>query len=75
MTKPHLDWDVPINYYEKFPVETIQLPVVFTNDLADLSATAQSNGNPADHDDIRNAADPNLAWRYAVRAYLHDHLR
>ena len=70
MTKPHLDWNVPINYYERFPVETIQLPVVLTNDLADLSATAQSNGNPGDHNDIRNAADPNLAWRYAVRAYL-----
>ena len=70
MTKPHLDWNVPINYFERFPVETIQLPAVVTNDLADLSVTARNNGNPEDHTDIKNNANPDLAWRYAVRAYL-----
>jgi arylsulfatase A-like enzyme len=70
MTKPHLDWNVPINYYEKFPVESILLPSVMEGDLDDLSTLARNNGNTGDHLEILATADPDLAWRYAVRAYL-----
>jgi arylsulfatase A-like enzyme len=33
LTKPHLPWSVPKKYYDKFPLETIQLPPFKQDDL------------------------------------------
>jgi arylsulfatase A-like enzyme len=34
--RPHLPWYVPRKYYEMFPLETVKLPLVLENDLADV---------------------------------------
>lgn len=70
LTKPHLPWSVPKKYYEKFPLESIQLPPYQEDDLADLPPIARqfANGPAQDHEAILRGGTN--VWKQAIRAYL-----
>jgi arylsulfatase A-like enzyme len=67
LIKPHMAFSVPKAYFDKFPLETIILPEVPEDDLADVPAgglkMAKRNG---DHADIVRSG----RWKEAVQAYL-----
>jgi arylsulfatase A-like enzyme len=71
LTKPHLPWSVPQKYYEKFPIEKIQLPPYKEDDLDDLPPIALqfANGPANDHEAILKAGGTNV-WKQAIQAYL-----
>jgi arylsulfatase A-like enzyme len=71
LTKPHLPWSVPRKYYDKFPLETIQLPPYREDDLDDLPPVAlqMARGPANDHETILNEGGTNT-WKQAIRAYL-----
>lgn len=71
LTKPHLPWSVPKKYYDKFPLEGIQLPPYRENDLEDLPPIAlkYANGPANDHETILKADGTNT-WKQAIQAYL-----
>jgi len=71
LTKPHLPWSVPVKYYEKFPLESIQLPPFKADDLDDLPPIARQfvNQPTDDHPAIMRAGGTNV-WKQAIRAYL-----
>jgi arylsulfatase A-like enzyme len=71
LTKPHLPWSVPRKYYEKFPLESIELPPYRENDLEDLPAVAlqMARGPSNDHETILKEGGTNT-WKQAIRAYL-----
>lgn len=63
--RPHLPWNVPKKYYDKFPAESLTLPLVKEDDRADLPKTMQRI--PAS---IKNLVEDETKWRSAVQAYL-----
>src|SRR5690606_38234978 len=65
--KPHLPWYVPQEYFDRFPLETIQLPVVKADDLADVPAEGIKMAKP-DGDHARVVEHDQ--WKKAVQAYL-----
>jgi arylsulfatase A-like enzyme len=70
LTKPHLPWSVPKKYYDKFPLETIQLPPYREDDLDDLPPIAlQMATRSGDHEAIMKQDGTNT-WKQAIRAYL-----
>lgn len=65
--KPHLPWYVPQEYFDRFPLDEIQLPVVDENDLADIPAAGLKMAKPeGDHAAVVKAGE----WKKAVQAYL-----
>ncbi|MEO5803028.1 MAG: sulfatase-like hydrolase/transferase, partial [Verrucomicrobiota bacterium] len=65
--RPHTPWDVPKKYFYLYPLESIQLPIVQTNDLADVPALGVKFANPqGPHAAIVKAG----LWQDRVRAYL-----
>jgi arylsulfatase A-like enzyme len=65
--RPHTPWDVPKKYFDLYPLESVQMPVVQTNDLADVPAAGVAFANPEGvHANILKAG----VWRDRVRAYL-----
>ncbi len=46
LTKPHLPWNVPRKYYDRFPLESIELPPNQPNDLDDVPAGRRAAGSP-----------------------------
>jgi arylsulfatase A-like enzyme len=65
--RPHTPWDVPKKYFDLYPLETVQMPTVLTNDLADVPPAGVDFANPAGvHAAIVRAG----LWRDRVRAYL-----
>lgn len=71
LTKPHLPWSVPKKYYDKFPLEQIELPPYREDDLNDLPPVALrfANGPSNDHEAIMQSGGTNV-WKQAIRAYL-----
>jgi len=71
LTKPHLPWSVPRKYYDKFPLETLQLPPYKADDLADLppGALRMARGPANDHAAIMEAGGTKV-WKQAIQAYL-----
>lgn len=77
--RPHRPFNAPKAYFEKFPLETIQLPQVRANDLDDLplygKALARSNAhkdlfNPRTvHEQILHLGGER-EWKYMVQSYL-----
>ncbi len=65
--RPHTPWDVPKKYFDMHPLESIELPPVITNDLADVPpagiAFAKPNGP---HAEILKLG----LWKDRVRGYL-----
>lgn len=65
--KPHLPWYVPKEYYDRFPLDSIKLPVVKQDDLADVPPAGIRMANPAgDHAKVLKADQ----WKKAVQGYL-----
>jgi arylsulfatase A-like enzyme len=65
--RPHTPWDVPKKYFDRFPLESIQLPEVLTNDLADVPPQGKAFANPGGvHANILRLG----LWKDRVRAYL-----
>jgi arylsulfatase A-like enzyme len=65
--KPHMPWNVPKKWYEKFPLDAIQLPPTIENDLADVPAAGVKMARPnGDHARMVESG----RWKEAVRGYL-----
>ena len=77
--RPHRPFNAPKAYFEKFPLESIQLPLVRTDDLDDLSpygkALARSNAHKdlfkprTVHEQILHLGGEK-EWKYMVQSYL-----
>lgn len=65
--KPHLPWYVPQKYFDRFPLDDIQLPEVREDDLDDLPASAVKMAKPqGDH----RAVLKHEQWKQGVQGYL-----
>jgi arylsulfatase A-like enzyme len=65
--KPHMPWNVPRKYYDSYPLDTIKLPPIQTNDLADLPPEGVSMARAmGDHAKILDAGK----WKEAIQGYL-----
>jgi arylsulfatase A-like enzyme len=65
--KPHLPWYIPKEYFDRFPLESIQLPVVTATDLSDVPAAGRKMANP---DGDHAAVVKGKQWHKGVQAYL-----
>lgn len=67
--RPHLPWYVPESYFERFPLDEIQLPPHIEGDLDDVPpiATRSTFNSVEVHQWILQSED---RWRQGVRAYL-----
>jgi len=67
LVKPHLPFSVPKKWFDRFPLESIELPPWNPADLDDVPAEGVSVARPeGPHADILKSG----RWRDAVRAYL-----
>jgi len=64
--RPHLPWQAPRKYFDLFPLESVKLPEVKEDDLADLPKEAARMAKPGEFAAIRDLGK----WRECVRAYL-----
>jgi arylsulfatase A-like enzyme len=65
--RPHMPWNVPKKYFDKFPLEKIELPPFNKDDLKDLPEEGLKMAHPdQDHNKIENE----MQWKEAIRAYL-----
>ena len=65
--KPHMSWQVPGSYYEKFPLDKIAIPEVPDDDLDDIPPAGLRMAKPGgDHKDVTSSD----TWRNAVQGYL-----
>ena len=64
--KPHLPWYLPKPYFDRYPLETVQLPAVLQNDLDDVPLAGRVLINSyLQNDMVRDGL-----WKNAVQAYL-----
>ncbi len=75
LTKPHLPWNVPRKYYDRFPLETIELPPNLPTDLDDvppagvrLARLPRCTGDKpeSDHEWILRTG----RWKETIQGYL-----
>lgn len=65
--RPHLPWFVPPKYFEEFPLDSVQLPVVRDDDLDDVPSAGLKMARPMrDHANVTKHGQ----WRNAVQGYL-----
>ena len=65
--KPHLPWYVPQEFYDRFPLDNIQLPVITQNDLSDVPPAGRAMAKPdGDHAAVLQGDQ----WKQAVQGYL-----
>jgi len=64
--RPHLPWYVPEEYYKKFPLDEIQLPKVYSEDLSDLPDAGKKIANGKYHKNVTEAGN----WENAVQGYM-----
>ncbi|HEU5115223.1 MAG TPA: sulfatase, partial [Isosphaeraceae bacterium] len=65
--KPHMPWNVPMSYYEKFPLKSIELPPHTEDDLKDVPSGGIRMAKPeGDHAKMLESG----RWKEAVQAYL-----
>lgn len=65
--RPHEPWFVPAKYFEKFPLESIQLPPGYKkDDLDDLSQAGQKMGRNRYFAHIQSEGQ----WKQGVQSYL-----
>ncbi len=65
--RPHLPWYVPRAYFDRYPLDTIQLPAHREGDLADVPAAGIKMAKPSgDH----AAVLKHEQWHAAVQGYL-----
>jgi arylsulfatase A-like enzyme len=65
--RPHTPWDVPKKYFDQYPLESIQLPTVLSNDLADVPAAGVAFARP---NGVHATILQQGLWKDRVRAYL-----
>lgn len=67
LVKPHMPFSVPKKWFDKFPLESIELPPHTDNDLSDVPPAGVTMAKPdGDHAKILASG----RWREAVQAYL-----
>jgi arylsulfatase A-like enzyme len=66
--RPHLPWYVPQEYFDMFPLESVQLPRLLENDLDDLGDRAREIAYRGGgyHEHVLRAGQ----WKRAVQGYL-----
>lgn len=65
--KPHMPWNVPKQYYDLFPLESIELPPATADDLQDVPPPGIKMAGPdGDHAAMLRSG----RWKEAVQAYL-----
>ena len=65
--RPHLPWYVPRKYFDRFPLDTIELPSAFVADLEDVPEAGVKMARPErDHARVVEHGQ----WNRAVQAYL-----
>jgi arylsulfatase A-like enzyme len=65
--RPHMPWDVPKKYYDRFPLDSIELPPTKKGDLDDVPPAGIKMANPkGDHALMLQSG----RWKEAVQAYL-----
>lgn len=65
--KPHMPWNVPRSYYDRFPLDSIELPPTLKGDLDDVPKGGLKMAKPdGDHADMLASG----RWKEAVQAYL-----
>ena len=65
--RPHLPWYVPRKYFDRFPLETVELPPAFGADLEDVPEAGIKMARPErDHASVVEHGQ----WNRAVQAYL-----
>ena len=65
--RPHTPWDVPKKYFDMHPLESVQLPKVLENDLADVPPIGVSFAKP---NGVHSEIVRHGLWKDRVRAYL-----
>lgn len=63
--KPHLKWNVPAKYFDLYPLESVQLPLVKEDDLEDIPPAGRAFIRMSDHRMVL----ANDQWHRAVQAY------
>jgi arylsulfatase A-like enzyme len=67
LVKPHMPFSVPKKWYDKFPLDSIELPPHRDDDLNDVPPAGVAMAKPnGDHAKIVNSG----RWKEAVQAYL-----
>jgi len=66
--RPHLPWYVPQEYFDRFPLEEVELPRALETDLDDLSPRARAIA--ARGGDYHSHVVEAGQWRQAVQGYL-----
>lgn len=67
LVKPHMPFSVPKHWYDKFPLDSIELPPHRDDDLADVPPSGVKMAGPqGDHAKIVESG----RWKEAVQAYL-----
>lgn len=65
--RPHMPWQAPGKYYDRFPVDDLTLPVVPDDDLDDIPPAGVRMAKPnGDHANVTSTNN----WKYAVQGYL-----
>jgi arylsulfatase A-like enzyme len=64
--RPHVPWYAPQKYFDRFPIESIQLPKHLSQDVADLPQAARKMSKNKWHQWIV----ANNQWKGAVQGYL-----
>jgi arylsulfatase A-like enzyme len=65
--KPHMPWNVPKNWFDMFPLESIKLPPYLENDMDDIPPAGVRMAHPeTDHEPMVKSG----RWKEAVQAYL-----
>ena len=65
--KPHMPWNVPKKWFDRFPLESIQLPPAPAEDLSDVPPPGVAMAKPdGDHARMLESG----RWKEAVQAYL-----
>lgn len=64
--RPHVPWYVPKKYFDRFPINEIQLPKHLSNDLGDIPVAGKAMAKRHWHKWINE----NNQWEKAVQAYL-----
>ncbi|MGP1382270.1 MAG: sulfatase [Thainema sp.] len=65
--RPHLPWYLPSKYFDEFPLENIQLPIIKDDDLNDIPLAGVKLAHP--QDDHSKVLKHNQ-YQQAVQAYL-----
>ena len=69
--RPHLPWYLPQEYFDLYPLDTVELPPVLENDLDDISEIARMQGAATGLPmDVHEWALEAGVWKDGVQAYL-----